>query len=109
MSQTRFDTFFRTLNHKLEPQLQTHMKNVYSCVAISTLAAAFGSFIHVFTRLLSGGFLSALGSIGFMLALMATPDDGKNTKTRLMYLTGFSFLSGKLNSSHSKGKKLSTI
>ncbi|XP_054722683.1 probable Bax inhibitor 1 [Uloborus diversus] len=93
---TQFDmnTFFRTLNQKMEPPLQTHMKNVYSCVALSTLAAAVGSFVHLFTGILSGGLLSSLGSVGFMIALMSTPDDGKNTKKRLGFLLAFAFLSG---------------
>lgn len=88
------DSFFQTLNHKLEPPLKTHMKNVYSCVALSTLAAGAGGFVHLFTGLLSGGFLSSLVGMGFMIALMSTPDDGKNTKTRLGYLLSFAFLSG---------------
>lgn len=41
-----------------------------------------------------GGFLSSLAGLGFMIALMNTPDDGKNTKTRLGYLLSFAFLSG---------------
>ncbi|GIY11188.1 bax inhibitor 1 [Caerostris darwini] len=79
---------------KMEPQLQHHMKNVYSCVALSTLSAAIGAFVHVFTGILSGGLLSALGSFGFMIALMGTPDDGKNTQKRLGFLMAFAFLSG---------------
>jgi FtsH-binding integral membrane protein len=88
------DTFFRQLNSKMEPSVQLHMKNVYSCVALSTLSAAVGAMVHLFTGLLSGGFLSAIGSFGLMMALMATPDDGKNAKKRLGYLLGFAFLSG---------------
>ena len=88
------NTFFRTFNQKLEPPLQSHMKNVYSCVALSTLAAGVGGFVHLFTGLLSGGFLSSLVGMGFMMALMSTPDDGKNSKTRLGYLLSFAFLSG---------------
>lgn len=87
-------SFFRTLNVKMEPSLQVHMKNVYACVSMATLSAAIGAFIHVFTGILTGGLLSAVGSIGFMMALMNTPDDGKNTKTRLGYLMAFAFLSG---------------
>lgn len=87
-------TFLRTLNMKLEPPLQAHMKNVYSCVALSTLAAALGAFVHVFTKIFSGGLLSAFGSMACMLALMATGDDGKNTMKRLGLLLGFAFLSG---------------
>lgn len=51
-------------------------------------------FIYL-TFFLQGGFLSSLVGMGFMIALMSTPDDGKNTKTRLGYLLSFAFLSGK--------------
>ncbi|CAL1279949.1 unnamed protein product [Larinioides sclopetarius] len=88
------NSFFRTMSIKMEPPLQHHMKNVYSCVALSTLSAAVGAFVHVATGILSGGLLSALGSLGLMITLMNTPDDGKNTKLRLGYLLGFAFLSG---------------
>jgi len=88
------DTLFGTLNQKLEPPLQAHLKNVYSCVALSTLAAGIGGFVHLFVGILSGGFISSLLGLGCMIALMSTPDDGKNTKTRLSYLLAFAFLSG---------------
>jgi len=94
MATLDINTFFRTLNQKLEPPLQSHLKNVYSCVALSTLAAGLGGFVHLFTGILTGGFLSSLVGLGFMIALMSTPDDGKNTKTRLGYLLTFAFLSG---------------
>lgn len=94
MANLDFSTFARTLNQKMEPPLQTHLKNVYSCVALSTLAAGVGAFVHLFVGILSGGFLSSLAGLGFMIALMNTPDDGKNTKTRLGYLLSFAFLSG---------------
>lgn len=84
----------RTFNQKMEPQLQTHMKNVYACVALSTLAAGVGGFVHLFTGILSGGFISSVLGLGCMIALMSTPDDGKNTKRRLSYLLAFAFLSG---------------
>jgi len=74
--------------------MQAHLKNVYSCVALSTLAAGIGGIVHLFTGLISGGFLSSLLGLGCMIALMSTPDDGKNAKTRLAYLLSFAFLSG---------------
>lgn len=38
--------------------------------------------------------LTTLGTIGLLLALISTPDNGKNQKLRLSYLLGFAFLSG---------------
>ena len=74
--------------------MRKHLKNVYSAVSISTLMAGAGSAVHLYTGLLSGGLLSALASLGFMGALMFTPDDGKNIVKRLGLLSGFAFCTG---------------
>lgn len=56
-------------------------------------AASVGVYVDMFTRF-QAGFLSAIVGAGLMLMLIATPDDGKNTKLRLGYLTGFGLTSG---------------
>lgn len=78
----------------MEPSVRNHLKNVYSAVAISTVVAGAGSAVHLFTGLLSGGFLSAMAALGFITALMFTPDDGKNVLKRLGLLAGFAFFTG---------------
>ena len=65
---------------------------------MSTLAAAFGAYVHLFTSVLSGNFLTSFAAIGFLLALYASPDEsGKNAKTRIGLLLGFSFCTGITN------------
>jgi len=87
--------FITNFNSTLEPAVQNHLKQVYSCLAMSTLAAAAGGYVHVFTNILSGNFLTSLAAIGFLLALYATPDEnGKNATKRLSILLGFAFFSG---------------
>lgn len=88
------DDFFRTLDQKLEPQVKSHLKQVYSTLAMATLAAGAGSYIHLFTNFMAGGILTALGAMGFGMALYMTPDDGKNTQKRLGYLMGFAGCTG---------------
>jgi hypothetical protein len=62
---------------------------------MSTLAAAAGAYVHLFTNVLSGNFLTAFAAIGFLLTLFATPDEsGKNATTRISLLLGFAFCSG---------------
>lgn len=62
---------------------------------MSTLAAAVGASLHLFTDLLQAGFLSAIGALVFFALLMATPDDnGKKLQLRVGYLLGFAGLSG---------------
>jgi FtsH-binding integral membrane protein len=94
MASLNIDSFFNSLNRKIEPHIRSHLKDVYSSMAIALLSAAVGGYVHLFTDILRGGFLSALVAIGFVIALYSTPDNGKNRTTRLWYLIGFAFASG---------------
>lgn len=61
---------------------------------MSTMAAAIGSAVHLYTNI-QAGFLSAIGALVFFFLLMSTPDDnGKGLTTRVGYLLGFTFLTG---------------
>jgi FtsH-binding integral membrane protein len=88
------DSFFNTFDQKMDKSTKNHLKNVYSCLALGLLAAAAGAYVHVFTDLLKGNFLTAIGSIGLMLLLWSTPDNGQNEKLRLGYFLGFGALTG---------------
>nr|CAD7407945.1 unnamed protein product [Timema cristinae] len=85
---------FTPCNLFREEPVRQHLKNVYACLTMSTIAASVGAYVHVFTQLLSAGFLTVIGSMGLLVALMATPDNGKNRKLRLGYLLGFAFFTG---------------
>lgn len=74
--------------------MRQHLKNVYASLTLSTVSAGVGAYIHIYTELLSAGLLTLLGSVGFLIALIATSDNGKNTRLRLGYLMGFSFFTG---------------
>lgn len=91
---TNIDRFFNTLDRNLDKPIRTHLKNVYSSLAIALLAAACGAYIHVFTDILKGNILTSLGSIGLLLLLYATPDNGHNEKLRFGYFLGFGALTG---------------
>ncbi|XP_063226154.1 bax inhibitor 1 [Bacillus rossius redtenbacheri] len=88
------DSFFRTFNSKLEEPVRQHLKNVYACLTVSLLGASAGAYVHMYTELLSAGLLTMLGSVGLLVALMCTPDTGKNRGLRVAYLLGFAFLTG---------------
>lgn len=90
---TTFNNFFATLDQKLEPPVKSHLKQVYSTLALATFAAGVGSYIHLIS-FINGGFLAALGAMGFGIALSITPDDGKNIQKRLSYLMGFAGCTG---------------
>ncbi|CAH0555032.1 unnamed protein product [Brassicogethes aeneus] len=88
-------TFLNSFSNNLEEPVRVHLKNVYACLAMSTMAAAVGASVHLFTDILQAGFLTGIGSLVFFILLMSTPDDqGKNLKTRVGYLLGFTALSG---------------
>lgn len=79
---------------KLDQSTRLHLKKVYACLTVSMLSAACGSGVHLFTDVLKGGFLSAIASIGFLVALSMTPYDGKNQSKRMGFLLGFAFCTG---------------
>lgn len=79
---------------KLDQSTRLHLKMVYACLTMSMLSAACGSGVHLFTDVLKGGFLSAIASIGFLVALSMTPYDGKNQSKRMGFLLGFAFCTG---------------
>ncbi|KAL1494321.1 hypothetical protein ABEB36_009936 [Hypothenemus hampei] len=95
MASVGINSFINSFNSRLEPPVKQHLKNVYACLAMSTLAAGVGASIHLFTNILQAGFLSAIGAIIFFLLLISTPDDnGKGMTKRVGYLLGFSTLTG---------------
>lgn len=79
---------------KLDVVTKKHLKNVYASLAISTMAAAAGAAVHLFTGFLKGGLLASLGGIGFILALGLTSNEPKNQMKRLGYLVGFALCTG---------------
>nr|XP_058956950.1 bax inhibitor 1-like [Pocillopora verrucosa] len=79
---------------RLDQPTRQHLKKVYGCLSLSMLIAAVGSGVHLFTDVLKGGFLSAIASIGLLIALGLTPYDGKNQNKRMGILMGFAFCTG---------------
>lgn len=79
---------------KLDVSTKKHLKNVYGALSISMMAAAVGAVIHLYSGFLQGGLLAFLGTIGFLLALGATPNEPKNQMKRLGYLVGFAGCTG---------------
>jgi FtsH-binding integral membrane protein len=88
------NTFVRSFSNTLNEPVRQHLKNVYGCLSLSTVSAAVGAYVHMHTQLLQASLLTTIGSFGLLIALMSTPDNGKNQKLRLGYLLCFAFLSG---------------
>ncbi|XP_060529596.1 bax inhibitor 1 [Cylas formicarius] len=95
MASVNINSFVNSFNNRFEAPVRQHLKNVYACLAMSTLAAGVGASIHMFTNILQAGFLSAIGALIFFFLLISTPDDnGKGMTKRVGYLLGFSTLTG---------------
>lgn len=78
----------------ITPSTQQHLKKVYASFALCMFVAAAGAYVHVVTRFIQAGLLSALGSLGLMIWLMATPHSHETERKRLGLLAGFAFLTG---------------
>uniref|UniRef100_A0A3Q3WGW0 Uncharacterized protein n=1 Tax=Mola mola TaxID=94237 RepID=A0A3Q3WGW0_MOLML len=89
-----FDALFKF--SQITRSTQEHLKRVYASLAVCMMVAAAGSYVHVVTRLLQGGLLSALGSLAMMMWLATTPHSSETERKRLAILAGFAFLTGKL-------------
>lgn len=95
MTTPSIHTFLNSFSNKLEAPVRQHLKNVYACLAMSTMAAAAGAAIHIFTNILQAGLLSGIGALIFFVLLMTNPDNsGKDMKWRVGYLLGFTTLTG---------------
>lgn len=89
-----FNTFVNSFSNRLDEPVRKHLKNVYGCLSMSTVSAAVGAYVHMYTQLLQANLLTSLATIGLLFALINVPDNGKNHKLRLGYLLGFAFLTG---------------
>jgi len=81
-----FDTFTRSFSTNLEPRVQKHLRNVYTCVAMSLLSAAAGVYTCAYLHILKGSFLITLAGLGFTVALCMKPNEKKNQTTRLGFM-----------------------
>lgn len=82
-------TDFRNLN----PATRKHLKNVYSALALTMLAAGVGAVGFFFIGTV-GALLSVVGSIGLLLGIAFTPHSPENTPMRLGMLCGFGLCTG---------------
>ncbi|KAK0067218.1 Bax inhibitor 1 [Biomphalaria pfeifferi] len=78
----------------LDSRFQTHLKNVYSCLALGMLSAALGAFTHFVTGLGQWYFLTSIVSIGLMIWLASTRHTKEDVGKRVGIFTGFTFTSG---------------
>lgn len=84
--------FTETLNKKLEPQVQEHLKNVYMSLSLASLAAAGGATFGLYTG--SFGLLAVLGALASGIALTFSENNYKNQNKRFGYFMAFAGFTG---------------
>lgn len=77
----------------LNKATRTHLKNVYSALALTMLSAGAGALAFFFTGFMAG-FLAVIGSLILLLSLRFTPHTPENTPKRLAMLCGFGACTG---------------
>jgi len=81
-------------NDKLDPRMQSHLRNVYASIASATLIASLGAVIHL-NGYWEGGVLSGLGSLILMIMLATSRNpEGKDDGKRFAYFNGLAFCTG---------------
>merc|ERR1712117_892509 len=81
------DQFFHTFNSKIEAPVRSHLKTVYVYLTMSVLSATAGAYLHMVNGLFwNFGLLGALASMGLVMGLHFTPDNGKNRGQRTAML-----------------------
>ncbi|KAE9549317.1 hypothetical protein FO519_007468 [Halicephalobus sp. NKZ332] len=88
------ERIFSTLNNTLEKDVRDHLKNVYSTLTISLIAAMVGAGANHVLGLYSWSFLLAIAQFALLFVMTTTPSTRENENKRLAYLLGFSFLVG---------------
>lgn len=85
-------TFSQAFNRNLEEPVREHLVYVYGTLALSSLVAAVGAYVHLYV--MSAGIMSALAGLGCLFALYSTPHETKNINLRMALFLGFSLSSG---------------
>jgi len=89
-----FQRAFSSLNDKLEKDVKTHLKNVYSTLTLALVTATVGVVANHLFSLHNFHLLFTIGIFGLIFALHSTPPTRETEKKRLTYLFGLSFLIG---------------
>jgi len=74
--------------------IQLHLKNVYATLSMGLIAAAVGAYVHLVYHFLQAGILTALLSLGLLMAVYFIPHRRENIKTRMLCFLGATFLFG---------------
>jgi len=85
---------FSTLGNKLEKDVKDHLKNVYGTLTLCMATAVLGVIANSWLNLYNWHFMFSLGTIGLMIALVATEASRANEPKRLAYMFGLAFLVG---------------
>jgi len=89
-----FQRVFTGLGDKLEKDVKSHLKNVYTTLTLCLVTAVVGVVANWLFNLHNFHLLFTLGTFGLIFALHSTLPVRENEKKRLTYLFALSFLVG---------------
>jgi len=89
-----FQRVFTSLGDKLEKDVRSHLKSVYTTLTLCLVTAVVGVVSNFLLNLHSFHLLFTIGTFGLIFALHSTAPTRENEKKRLTYLFALSFLIG---------------
>ncbi|XP_059173694.1 probable Bax inhibitor 1 isoform X2 [Physella acuta] len=78
----------------LDDRVQSHLKNVYSCLSIGMLSAALGAYAHLMFGLGEWYLLTVIASFGLIIWLGTTRHSKEDVTKRVGIFSAFTFTSG---------------
>jgi len=85
---------FNSLGNKLEKDVREHLKNVYGTLTLCLITSVIGAIANSYLALHNWHFLFSIGTIGLMIAIVATEPSRANEQKRLGYMFALAFLVG---------------
>jgi len=85
---------FNSLGNKLEKDVREHLKNVFGTLTLCLITSVLGAIANSYLALHSWNFLFSIGTIGLMIAIVATEPSRANEQKRLGYMFALAFLVG---------------
>jgi len=85
---------FNSLGNKLEKDVREHLKNVYGTLTLCLITSVIGAIANSYLALHAWHFLFSIGTIGLMIAIVATEPSRANEQKRLGYMFALAFLVG---------------
>jgi FtsH-binding integral membrane protein len=79
---------------RLEKTVKVHLQNVYVSMGLALLACAAGSYVHMYTKIITAGILPTIGTFVAMITMLMMAPTAENQPKRFALLLTTAFLCG---------------